>query len=154
MAEVTAGWRCPTLRQPMPPARSMKTLPSTSSMSAPSDLATYTGVACESPRGTACSRRRCNSCERGPGIFVRSRIAAISVPPDRRFVEVDMDELGLEVLLHAPGAELAAEAGLLEAAPGRFNVGRLHVVDPDDAGADLLHGAEGFEDVARPHGGS
>src|SRR5271165_1454234 len=153
MAEITAGFRCPTLRQPMPPARSMKTLPSTSSMSAPWDLATYTRVACERPRGTACSRRRCNSWERGPGTAVHKRIHSISVPPDGRFVEVDVDQLGFEVFFEAPGAELAAEAGLLESSPGRFHVGGLHVVDPDDSGANLLHGTEGLEDVAGPDGG-
>src|SRR5271167_4304544 len=111
------------------------------------------GVACERPRGTACSRRRCNSCERGPGTAVRKRIAAISVPPDWRFVEVDVYQLGFEVLLQAPRAELAAEPGLLESSPGRFHVGGLHVVDPDDSGANLLHGAEGLEDVAGPDSG-
>src|SRR3974390_1557888 len=80
-------------------------------------------------------------------------MAAISVPPDRRFVQVDVNELGFKVFFESPGTEFAAKAGLLEAAPRRFNVGGLHVVDPHDAGADLLHSAEGFEDVARPDGG-
>src|SRR3974377_224241 len=80
-------------------------------------------------------------------------MAAISVPPDGRFVQIDVDELGFEVFFESPRAEFAAEAGLLEAAPWRFNVGGLHVVDPHDASANLLPRPEGFEDVARPDGG-
>src|SRR5271169_5799174 len=108
------------------------------------------GVACESPRGTACSRRPCNSCERGPGTSVRKRIAPISVPSYGLFVEINVDLLGFEIFLDAPWAEFATEAGLLEASPGRFNVGGLHVVDPDDPGANFLYCAERLEDVACP----
>src|SRR5262245_23670429 len=53
-----------------------------------------------------------------------------SVPADRRFVQVDVDLLDLQVLVRAPRAELAADARHLVAAPGRLDVGRLHVVDP------------------------
>src|SRR5215469_7460684 len=75
-----------------------------------------------------------------------------SVPTDGRFVEIDEHLLGFEIFLEAPGAKLAAEAGLLITAPGRFDVGRLHVIDPDDARAHGLYDAEGLVDVASPDG--
>src|SRR5436309_579383 len=75
-----------------------------------------------------------------------------AVPADRLLVEVDVDLLDLEILVEAPGAELAAVAGLLEAAPGRLDRRRLHVVDPDDAGAQPAHGAHRLEEIARPDG--
>ena len=46
--------------------------------------------------------------------------------------------------------EFAAETGLLVAAPGGFDVGGLHVIHPDDSGAQGFHYAKGFEDVAGP----
>jgi hypothetical protein len=68
------------------------------------------GVACETPRGTATSLRRCNSFERGPGTAVSRRIAAISIPSNGLFVEVNVYLLGLEVFLNSPKAKFAAEA--------------------------------------------
>src|SRR6267143_5202255 len=76
----------------------------------------------------------------------------LSVPADWPFVEVDVDLLDLHVLLEAVGAELAAEAGLLHAAPRRLDGRGLHVVDPDDARAQALDGPHRLEDVARPDG--
>src|SRR5579859_6070292 len=58
-----------------------------------------------------------------------------SVPAYGRFVEIDENLFCLEISLEAPWPELAAEAGLFVAAPGRLDVGRLHVIDPHDAGA-------------------
>src|SRR5579883_1808787 len=104
------------------------------------------GVAWERPRGTAAERRWASAFDLGPGIDVFSCIVAISVPSDRRLVQIDVHLLGFEILLNAPGAEFAAKAGLLIAAPGRLYVGGLHVVDPHDPGA------EGLEDVAGPDG--
>src|SRR5262249_52948057 len=52
-----------------------------------------------------------------------------------------------------PFAELAADAALFVAAPGRFDVGRLHVVDPHDAGTQALDGTHRAKYVARPDGG-
>src|SRR5437867_11483535 len=54
----------------MPPAKSMKRLPSTSSRRAPSPRAMNTGVMLYGPRGTAACRARPSSCERGPGTAV------------------------------------------------------------------------------------
>src|ERR1039458_935218 len=86
---------------------------------------------------------------RGWGYGERSKA---SVPSNRLLVEVDVNLLGLEILLDAPGAKFASEAGLLVATPRRFKVGGLHVIDPDNAGANLLAHAESLEDVARPDG--
>src|ERR1700758_4132027 len=108
-------------------------LPSTSSMIAPSALATNTGVAWNAPRTTAVSRRRMSSLERGPGIAVRSWIAGISVPPDWLLVEIDVYLLGLEILFDTPRSQLAPETGLLITAPRGFDVSGLHVVDPHDS---------------------
>src|ERR1043166_5580011 len=74
------------------------------------------------------------------------------VPSDGSFVEIHKNLFGLEVFLEAPGAELAAEAGLLIPAPGRFDIGGLHVVDPDDAGTQRFYDAKGFVDIAGPDG--
>src|SRR5580700_6687694 len=151
MAETTCGARWPTLTQPMPPAKSSRRLPSTSSTIAPSACAAKMGVAGETPRATAATRRRARSRERGPGIGVRSSIVGISsVPPDRFLVQVDVNLLGLEIFLDSRGAELPTEAGLFVAAPGGFDECRLHVIDPDDPGTEGLHDPECFEDVARP----
>src|SRR5438093_12392245 len=73
-------------------------------------------------------------------------------PPDRLFIQVDVYLFDVQVLLDAPLPQLAAEAALLVAAPRCFDVGRLHVVDPHDAGAQRLHRAQRSKDVARPHG--
>src|SRR5947208_7167856 len=78
----------------------------------------------------------------------------ISVPADRGFVEIDVDLLGLEIFFEAPRAEFTAKAGLFVAAPGRFDVSRLHMIDPDDAGAQRLHDAKSFVNVAGPNSSS
>src|SRR5258708_34509303 len=75
-----------------------------------------------------------------------------SVPADRSFIQVDVDLLGFEILLDAPGPEFAAKARLLVAAPGGFHVSRLHVIDPDDPGTQRFHRAHGLEYVAGPDG--
>src|SRR5215470_14374027 len=61
------------------------------------------------------------------------------VPANRLFVQIDVDLLRFQVLLDAPGAELPSEAGLFIAAPRCFDVCRLHVINPDDAGPQRLH---------------
>src|SRR5450830_490293 len=66
--------------------------------------------------------------------------------------EVDVDLLDLGVLVEAVGAELAAHAALLVAAPRGLAVGRVVGVDPGDAGAQRLDHAHGFGDVLRPDG--
>src|ERR1700730_7562713 len=61
--------------------------------------------------------------------------------------------LHVEILLDPAFAELAPDAALLVAAPGRLDVCGLHVIHPHDAGAQALHSAHRAEDVARPDGG-
>src|SRR6266436_6588192 len=77
-----------------------------------------------------------------------------SVPANRSFVQIDVDLLGLEIFLDAPGSKFSTKARLLVAAPWCFDIGRLHVIDPDDPGAQRLHRAQGFENIAGPDGGS
>src|SRR5277367_692667 len=72
------------------------------------------------------------------------------VPADRRFVEIDENLFRFEIFLEAPGTKLAAEPRLFVAAPGRFDVRRLHVIHPNDPGAERLHHAERFVNVAGP----
>src|SRR5580704_219130 len=74
------------------------------------------------------------------------------IPADGCFVEINEDLFRFEIFLEAPRTEFAAKARLLVAAPRRFDVRRLHMIDPDDAGAKRLHDAEGFVDIARPDG--
>src|SRR6185503_20847161 len=76
-----------------------------------------------------------------------------SVPVDWLFRHIDVDLFDVEIFLDAPLAELAAASALLVAAPRRFDVGRLHMIHPDDAGAQLLDGAHGPEDIPRPDRG-
>src|ERR1044072_6653340 len=80
-------------------------------------------------------------------------MVASLVPPDRLLRAIDIDLLDVEILLVAPFAELASTAALLVTAPRRLDVGRLHVLQPRDSGAQPLHGAQRAEDVARPDGG-
>src|SRR5438309_225135 len=75
------------------------------------------------------------------------------VPADRGLVEIDEHLFGFEVFLEAPGTEFASKARLLVAAPGGFDVGWLHVIDPDDAGTQGLDDTKGFVNVAGPDGG-
>src|SRR6266850_6884211 len=77
----------------------------------------------------------------------------MSVPSDWSFVEVDENLLGFEIFFQTPGTEFASEAGLLVAAPRRFDIGGLHVIHPNDSGAEGLHHAKSFVDVASPDGG-
>src|SRR5258706_3354637 len=72
-------------------------------------------------------------------------LSPASVPADRLLVQVDMHLLDLHVLLGAPGAQLAADAAHLVAAPGGLDVGRLHVVHPHDPRLQALHHAEATE---------
>src|SRR5271165_185104 len=74
------------------------------------------------------------------------------VPANGVLIEIDEHLLGLEILLEAPWAQLSAEAGLLIAAPWRFDVSRLHMIHPDNSGAQRFHNAERLVNVACPHG--
>src|SRR6202047_1009681 len=122
----------------MPPAKSRKRFPSPSAIVTPSARAAKIRVACETPRATAASRRRIHFCDLGPGMGVRNWIVGMSVPSDRLFVQIDVDLLCLEIFPDSPRTQLSAKSGLLVPAPGRFDVGRLHVIHPDNSGAESL----------------
>src|SRR6266850_2606583 len=77
----------------------------------------------------------------------------MSVPSDWSFVEVDEHLLGFEIFFQTPGTEFASEAGLFVAAPRRFDISGLHVIHPDYSGAEGLHHAKRFVDIASPDGG-
>src|SRR5258708_665240 len=134
----------------MPPAQSIMRLPSTSSITAPSARSMKMGVTWKAPCATAALRRCISSLERGPGTGVRSCMLAISVPPDGRFVEINVDLFRFQIFVDAVGAEFTAKAGLLVASPWGFDVSRLHVVDPDNSCTKSFHCAQSFEDVASP----
>src|SRR5882724_6926072 len=151
-AATTSGARWPAFRQPIPPAKSMKRLPSTSSTRAPSARSTKMGVICDTPLGTASVRRRIHSWERRPGTEVCRRIADILIPPDRLFVQIDVNLLGLEIFFDAPWPKLATEAGLFIPAPRSFHISRLHVIDPHHPDAQRLDHAERLENISRPYG--
>src|ERR1700716_1376607 len=94
---------------------------------------------------------------RGPSTAIDDNGSGVpsssSVPADWGFVQVDVDLLGLQILFDAPRTQFAAEAGLFVSAPGGFDVRWLHVIHPDDSGAQGFHGAYSFENVAGPDGG-
>src|ERR1700722_6893336 len=99
----------------------------------------------------ACDRRAVKARELGPGISVFKRMLDIvSIPSNRRFVQVDMHLLGLEVFVDAVDPQFPTETRLLKATPWRFHIRRLHVIDPYDPGTDSLHHAQGAIDVTRP----
>src|SRR5439155_27246769 len=63
-------------------------------------------------------------------------------------MQIDVDLFRFQVRLQAVGAQLAAGAGLLVAAPRRFVEGGMIGVQPGDAGAKFLENAHAFRDVA------
>src|SRR5579862_1685970 len=76
---------------------------------------------------------------------LRSRVA---VPVERLVVGRDHHALDVEVVVEALGAEFAADAGIVDAAPGRSGIEAMMVVDPDDAGLHFRRQAMGARDVA------
>src|SRR5262245_52281326 len=70
-------------------------------------------------------------------------------PAKLRGGEVDVDLLGLEILVEAPRAEFAAPAALLVAAPRRFVERGVIAVQPGDARAQRLEHPQAFRAVAR-----
>src|SRR5271155_1612015 len=100
----------------------------------------------------ACNLRAVNARELGPGISVFSRMLAMSIPSNRLFVQIDINLLGLEILVNAMDPQLPAEARLLKASPRRFYARRLHMINPHHTSADGLNHAHGTIDIARPDG--
>src|SRR5689334_23112819 len=133
---------------PMPPVKSMYVLPSTSVTVESSARSTKIGCRVATPASTDRRRRSINARLRGPGMAPSSRMTPISIPPDRRFRQVDVDLLGLEVVLQTVRTELASESGLLVPAPGRLVVGRMVGVQPEDAGADLFQDPDAAKHIS------
>src|SRR5215207_4380398 len=79
------------------------------------------------------------------GPFGASRLlTGAAKPTEFRWCEVDVDLLGLEILVEAPGPEFAAPTALLVASPGRFVEGGVVTVEPRNPGAELFEHAEAF----------
>src|SRR5215475_9783383 len=83
-ARTTDSFAWPTFRQPMPPAKSRRRLPSTSVTTAPWPSLTKIGVALYGPRGTAFSRRTKSSRDFGPGSSVFNWIALMGTSEPRK----------------------------------------------------------------------
>src|SRR5580658_5642303 len=98
----------------------------------------------------ACNRRAVNARELGPGISVFSRILDMSIPPNRLFIQIDINLLGLEILVNAMDPQFPAEARLFKPTPRRFHTRWLHVIDPYHAGADSLNHAHSAIDISGP----
>src|ERR1700675_4533307 len=76
------------------------------------------------------------------------------IPGDRRFIKIDEHLLGFEIFFQTPGSQLAAESRLFVATPGSFHVSGLHVIDPNNSGADGFHHTKSFVNIACPNRGS
>src|ERR1700677_1360964 len=98
----------------------------------------------------ACNRRAVNARELGPGISVFSRMLDMSIPPNRLFVQIDIDLLGLEILVNAMDPQFPSAARLLKHAPWRFPASRLHVFPPHHTSADRLNHPHSAINIARP----
>src|SRR5262245_12612831 len=61
-------------------------------------------------------------------------VGRVAVPVERLLVGRDHHALGVEVIVEAFSAAFAADAGIIDAAPGRGRVEPVVIVDPDDAG--------------------
>src|SRR2546430_11079196 len=72
----------------------------------------------------------------------------VAIPVERLIVGRDHHALGVEVIVKTFGAELAADAGIIDAAPGRGRIEAMMIVDPDNAGLDRRGHAMGAADVA------
>src|SRR5258705_4787679 len=72
----------------------------------------------------------------------------VAIPVERLVVGRDHDALGVEVIVKTFGAELAADAGIIDAAPGGGRIEAMVIVDPDDAGLDAGCHAMRAADVA------
>src|SRR5882724_288340 len=76
---------------------------------------------------------------------LRGRVA---VPVEGLIVRRDHHALGVEMVVKTLGAEFAADATVVDAAPGRGRIEAMMIVDPDDTGLDRGRHAMGARDVA------
>src|ERR1700740_3399751 len=77
--------------------------------------------------------------------FLARRLA---VPVEWLVMGRDHHALDVEMVVETFGAELAADAGIIDAAPGRGRIEPVVIVDPDDAGLDRGCHAMGAADIA------
>src|ERR1700678_2211016 len=77
----------------------------------------------------------------------------MSIPSNRCFIQIDINLLGLEILVNAMDPQFPAEARLFKPTPRRFHTRWLHVIDPYHAGADSLNHAHSAIDISGPHSG-
>ena len=151
-ALVTAALECPTARQPMPPAKSMKVLPSTSVTSAPSALSTKTGTHRALASATTRSLRSIQARERGPGISVRismddmhPSVAHCIAPNSPRLIHNPV--CGRSVMTeNAPPAGSSSNAQR----PGPMSSARASTVPPSSRQRRAVAIAVGRRDVDHP----
>src|SRR6185503_16040217 len=77
-----------------------------------------------------------------------SLVRRVAIPVERLVVRRDHHALGVEMIVETFSSALAADAGIVDAAPGRGRVEAVMVVDPDDAGLDGCRHAMRAADVA------
>src|SRR6185503_2946022 len=151
-ARTTDSLAWPTFRQPMPPAKSIRRLPSTSTSVAPRPSLTKIGVALYGPRATAASRRAMRAREFGPGISVFSAITLMTSRRAPALVAVlggagamgravahQLHRSGRRVLILDRDAAAARRVGATYAA-GEARVGAADVRETEGL-ARLLRGA-------------
>src|ERR1700740_409845 len=76
---------------------------------------------------------------------LRGRVA---VPVEWLVVGRDHHALDVDMIVEAFGAEFTADAGIVDAAPGRGGIEAMMIVDPDDAGLPLRRHAMRARHVA------
>src|SRR5262245_57703335 len=76
---------------------------------------------------------------RGRALSVQAQVAHLRLEPVEALrALVHHYCLGMEVVVEGLLTKLPTDAGILHAAPGRGNVHTVVVVDPDDAGLEVL----------------
>src|SRR4051812_30682330 len=78
--------------------------------------------------------------------------AVVGEPIERLPVEADEHALSGRVVVEGGDAVLEADAGVLEAAPGRRGIDAVMVVDPHRPGAKRVGDGMRTPDVVRPDG--
>src|SRR5258708_27628936 len=72
----------------------------------------------------------------------------VAIPVERLIMRRDHHALGVEMIIETFSAELAPDAAVIDAAPGRGRVEAVMIVDPDDAGLDAGSDTMRAADVA------
>src|SRR5260221_12904735 len=72
----------------------------------------------------------------------------VAIPVERLIMRRDHHALGVEMIIETFSAELAPDAAVIDAAPGRGRVEAVMIVDPADPGPDGGRDTKGAGDVA------